>query len=1002
MGRMGSSADWDDAREGNRSRSGRGASSAGRGGRGGGPNSQQVAAALREAQQLQQDEQLDEAIQVCEELLDSGVDRADVHYFLGWLYQEADRWEDAAERFELLLNDPDYALSCYYALGQCARAQGNIEEAARYFDEAVDRVNLDALTHDESDQLIQLCQEAAEAHREMNDLEGAETVYTALLGFLRSQGWQDQVSEIERLMRETLGTTPPPPRRRANDASRPIGGNIPQRGGRGRGAAGSSGRNQQPPAAPAEDEFLAPAASSGGIAQPPQATPNPATSGLHNSAQMPAAPSPDLNGFGASDGFAGGMGVSMPGMGNMGGIPGADMGMGMGMGALSAGAMADGMFPGAAGMAGAAGGMNWAGGMSPAGTGDQLSHLINHLGGVGMARTGMSALPEPLRSQVAQAVRNIENYVAHGLLTAAIEECLRVLEIAPQYLDVHLMLGEIYVRQGKVDQAIGKYAILIDTYMVNGRIDDAIATYRRILQLEPNNLNYRVKLIELLNRQGRLDEVLAERMTTADTYLRLGYADRAVQEFEQALLASPNNLPVRLNYALALMKAGRAQQAIGEYQRVLQVDPNNLHALAQWQIALATGVGSSPASSVPGASSRSQALEVLGRLLRSLRMENLRSYEEVVREYVQALDGSPINPDLRYALGQIHLAANRQQEALTSFQQIATAPGLEVLARYAAGQACLLSGDPASAAMAVRELEAASSAVRQSPPDPALWTVRPRLDGEELLAPEMEVSMLLARAYQMSGQVAPAQNFTGTAQPLAHSGEVYHALAEIQARQSDPLAQLQEYGQLARQYRTNRQVENAVAVLKEMGRIAPDDPAVRTELADIHVSRGLLDEGLMELRQLADIHTRRGQLKDAALVYQHMAEISWGMENREEALTQLKQAMQYATDDMALRQQYVQYCLEVGRMPEAKEQQTIIARYYFASRQTKEAVAALQQLIGMDPHSYEAYDLLGQTYYSVGEYEQAARVYRNLAKVDPNSPMARARLAELHAVRQMR
>jgi Flp pilus assembly protein TadD len=77
----------------------------------------------------------------------------------------------------------------------------------------------------------------------------------------------------------------------------------------------------------------------------------------------------------------------------------------------------------------------------------------------------------------------------------------------------------------------------------------------------------------------------------------------------------------------------------------------------------------------------------------------------------------------------------------------------------------------------------------------------------------------------------------------------------------------------------------------------------------------------------------------------------------------------------------------------------VIARYYFASRQTKEAVAALQQLIGMDPHNYEAYDLLGQTYYSVGEYDQATRVYRNLAKVDPNSPMARARLQELQAVR---
>jgi tetratricopeptide (TPR) repeat protein len=397
---------------------------------------------------------------------------------------------------------------------------------------------------------------------------------------------------------------------------------------------------------------------------------------------------------------------------------------------------------------------------------------------------------------------------------------------------------------------------------------------------------------------------------------------------------------------------------------------------------------------------------VLTRLLRVLQAEHLRGYEDMVREYIQALDLNPINPDLRYALGQIHLVANRPQEALTCFQQAAAAPGFEVLARVAAAQALLLMGDTASAAGAASELEDAAAAVRVAPPEPMVWTARPRLNGEEAMPPDVEIASLLARAYQASGQVAKAQQAMprASAQAPARSGEVYQALAEVQARQSDPQAALQEYAQLVRHYRGNRQVENAVTVLKEMARVAPDDPAVRTELADIHVSRGLLDEGLVELRQLADIHTRRGQLREAALVYQRMAEIYWGMDNFDEALTLLKQAIQYATDDMSIRQQLVQYCLVLGpkdpvRMREATEQQTVIARYYFASRQTKEAVAALQQLIGMDAHNYEAYDLLGQTYYSVGEYEQAARVYRNLAKVDPSNQMARARLQELQAVR---
>src|SRR5260370_10496469 len=124
MGRSGSGG-WDDDWEQEIPRSGYGGpSSGGRSDPRGRLSSSQVSAALREAQQLDLEDHLDEAVGLCEELLAQGVDRSDARYFLGWLYQEAERWEDAADQFQMLLADPEYALSCFYALGQCARALG--------------------------------------------------------------------------------------------------------------------------------------------------------------------------------------------------------------------------------------------------------------------------------------------------------------------------------------------------------------------------------------------------------------------------------------------------------------------------------------------------------------------------------------------------------------------------------------------------------------------------------------------------------------------------------------------------------------------------------------------------------------------------------------------------------------------------------------------------------------------------------------------------------------
>src|SRR5260370_35449881 len=68
--------------------------------------------------------------------------------------------------------------------------------------EGVDREKLDALTMEESDQLMQLCQEAAEAHRLLGELDQALTVYNALLGFLHSRGWNEKIAQVEFMLQQ--------------------------------------------------------------------------------------------------------------------------------------------------------------------------------------------------------------------------------------------------------------------------------------------------------------------------------------------------------------------------------------------------------------------------------------------------------------------------------------------------------------------------------------------------------------------------------------------------------------------------------------------------------------------------------------------------------------------------------------------------------------------------------------------------------------------------------
>jgi len=69
----------------------------------------QVTGALKQAQTFQTQGRFNDAIALCEQILESGFDRPDARYFLGWLYQEQRRWDEAIRQFQTLLNDPDYA-----------------------------------------------------------------------------------------------------------------------------------------------------------------------------------------------------------------------------------------------------------------------------------------------------------------------------------------------------------------------------------------------------------------------------------------------------------------------------------------------------------------------------------------------------------------------------------------------------------------------------------------------------------------------------------------------------------------------------------------------------------------------------------------------------------------------------------------------------------------------------------------------------------------------------
>jgi tetratricopeptide (TPR) repeat protein len=142
--------------------------------------------------------QVHNAIDAYQRVLGTGVDIPAANFNLGLLLRDTLHFDEAIEQFKHVAGVPEYRLGSLFALGECYRAKGRVDEALTYFLEALKIVDLAAVRRDQADDLIQVYQSLAESYAAKGDSEQATQFADALVEFLNSKGWEDKVAEARK------------------------------------------------------------------------------------------------------------------------------------------------------------------------------------------------------------------------------------------------------------------------------------------------------------------------------------------------------------------------------------------------------------------------------------------------------------------------------------------------------------------------------------------------------------------------------------------------------------------------------------------------------------------------------------------------------------------------------------------------------------------------------------------------------------------------------------
>ncbi len=191
-----------------------------------------------------------------------------------------------------------------------------------------------------------------------------------------------------------------------------------------------------------------------------------------------------------------------------------------------------------------------------------------------------------------------EKYIQQGKLQNAIAEYEKILKADPKDLTVTNTVGDLYSRLGDADKATECFKSVGDAYATQGFTVKAIAMYKKISKLKPS-LESVLKLAELYTQQGLFNDARAQYLQVAEEFLKSGELDNAVRIFQKILEMDPENTNMRIRLAEVYVRLGKKTEAWQIFsaaaetlrskgllpaaeevlQRMLTLDPGNSYAL---------------------------------------------------------------------------------------------------------------------------------------------------------------------------------------------------------------------------------------------------------------------------------------------------------------------------------------------------------------------------------------------------------------------------------------
>jgi pilus assembly protein FimV len=164
-------------------------------------------------------------------------------------------------------------------------------------------------------------------------------------------------------------------------------------------------------------------------------------------------------------------------------------------------------------------------------------------------------------------------YASQGFTVKAIAMYKKICKLKPS-LESLLKLAELYTQQGLFNDARAQYLQVAEEFLKAGELENAVRIFQKILEMDPENSQMRVKLAEVYVRLGKKNDAWQIFSAAAESMRSKGSLSGAEEILQRMLTLDPGNTYALLMQGKNMLESGDGVGAVAALHKISDIDSN--------------------------------------------------------------------------------------------------------------------------------------------------------------------------------------------------------------------------------------------------------------------------------------------------------------------------------------------------------------------------------------------------------------------------------------------